>query len=79
MAGRTVSILRDLFTGANGVTHDLGRYSWAGSFAAVIGAGIWNAWHGAAIDIMQAATALGAVAAAHGGALWAKASTEPKP
>ena len=74
-----MSILRDLFTGVDGATHDLGRWSWAGSFAAVVAAAAGNWWHGVAIDLVALGTALSGVAAAHGAALWAKRDTEPKP
>jgi hypothetical protein len=74
-----MSALRSMFTTADGVTHDLGRYSWAGSFLAVILAAVGNWWHGAVLDVVQIATALGLVAGAHSAALWAKKDTEPKP
>lgn len=74
-----MSVLRDLFTGADGVSHDLGRWSWAGSFCAVVTATAANAWHGTQIDVQGLATALGIVAGAHGLALFAKQQTEPKP
>lgn len=70
-------MLTDLMTGKDGATHDLGRWSWAGSMFAVIGGGAWNALHAGAIDLMQLAQAIGVVVAAHGGALWAKSHTEP--
>ena len=74
-----MKVLRDLFTGAEGVTHDLGRWSWAGSFVAVVTAAGANWWHGAVIDLQAFAIALSAVAGAHGAALWTKKDTEPKP
>ena len=58
------NMIRGLFTGKDNKTHDLGRWSWAGSWAAVTGAGAWNAVHGATVDLMQLATALGAIAVA---------------
>lgn len=73
-----MKMLRDLLTGIDGQTHDLGRWSWAGSFLAVIAAAGLNWWHGAVIGLQEFATALGLVAGAHGAALWAKKDTEPK-
>jgi len=73
-----MSILRDLFTTAAG-DHDLGRWSWAGSFLAVTAAAAGNWWHNQALDVVQLATAYGLVAGAHGAALWAKKDTEAKP
>jgi hypothetical protein len=71
--------LRQLVTGVDGKTHDLGRWSWAGSFLAVVAAAAGNWWHGLAIDLVALGTALGAVAGAHGAALFLKRDTEPKP
>jgi hypothetical protein len=74
-----MNILTQLLTGADGQTHDLGRWSWAGSFVGVVAAAGANWWHGAAIDLMALAQAFAVVAAAHGVALFAKKDTEPKP
>lgn len=70
-------MIKQLFTGKDGETQDLGRWSWAISIFSVIGGCAWNAIHGGVVDVMQFAQAIGVVVAAHGGALWAKASTEP--
>lgn len=70
--------LTQLVTGKDNQTHDLGRWSWVVSMATVVAAAGWNASHGALIDLQNLATALGLVAGAHGGALWAKANTEPE-
>lgn len=73
-----MTILRDLFTGIDGLSHDLGRWSWAGSWAGVTGAAVANWLHGGVIDVQGLAMAYGVVAGAHGAALWAKKDTEPK-
>lgn len=69
--------LRDLVTTADGVTHDLGRWSWIGSFAAVIALTVFLCWKGTPPTITELAAALGAVAAAHSAALFIKRQTEP--
>lgn len=69
---------KKLMSGLDNETPDMGRWSWLTSTAAVIVAAGWNATHGAITDLMQLAQALSAVAIAHGGALWAKAKTEPE-
>lgn len=74
-----IKILRELLTGKDGISHDLGRYSWAGSWIGVTAAAAGNWWHGAVVDVQALAVAYSAVAAAHGAALWAKRDTEPKP
>ena len=74
-----MNIFRNLFTGKDNVTHDLGRWSWAGSFLTLVaGLGV-NAWHHALIDLTALAAALGVIAGAHSAALWAKRDTEPGP
>lgn len=70
-------ILQDLFSGKDGITHDIGRWSWVVTTAGIIGAAIWNAIHGSVIGLSELAQAFGINVAAHGGALFAKAKTEP--
>ena len=70
---------RDIVTGKDGATHDIGRWSWLVSTASVIGGGAWNAIHGGVVDLMALAQALGLVVTAHGVALFAKKDTEPVP
>lgn len=72
-------VILNLLTGKDNATHDLGRWSWVCSSLAVTGAGIWNACHGVIFDLVQVATALSAIAGAHGVALFAKRDTEPNP
>ena len=69
--------LRQLVTGIDNRTHDIGRWSWLASMLTVIGAAISNIYHTGAIDLLQLAGALGAVAGAHGISIMAKGSTEP--
>jgi len=70
--------LRDLVTTADGVTHDLGRWSWIGSFLAVIALTCWLCFKGTPPTITELAAALGAVAASHAASLFLKRQTEPK-
>jgi hypothetical protein len=69
--------LYDLITGKDNQTLDLGRVSWLISIITVIGHSCWAAYNKVAVDLFQLATALSAVAAAHGVALGFKAGTEP--
>lgn len=73
-----MKVLKDLMTGKDGVTHDLGRWSWMVTTATIIGTAVWNAIHAGTVDLMQFAQALGVNVAAHGGVLWAKKDTEPQ-
>jgi hypothetical protein len=78
MAGDVMQALRDLVTTADGVTHDLGRWSWVASFAAVVLDAIGLAAGVKLPSVTELATALVAVAAGHAGALFFKRDTEPK-
>jgi hypothetical protein len=69
-----MEILKQLFTGRDGKTQDIGRWSWVMCMFAILGHSVWS---GPPVDLVQLATALGMVVAAHGAALWAKSSTEP--
>jgi len=79
MGTRIVQAIRQLITGRDNQTHDLGRYSWAISTAAVLAHDACQLHAGAAVSVRDLAIALAAVAAAHGVALGLKASTEPAP
>ena len=70
---------KNLFTGADNQTIDLGRVSWAVSLLAVIVAGIHTVYAQGHVDLVAFGTAIAAVVAAHGAALGFKANTEPKP
>lgn len=74
-----LKILRELLTGLDGQSHDLGRYSWLASFTSVTGIALWHEWRGVPVDLMVLATAHGAIAATHSAALFMKRSTEPAP
>jgi hypothetical protein len=70
--------LRDLVTTSDGVTHDLGRWSWVCSFAAVVLDAIGLAFGLKLPPVLELSAALGAVAGAHSAALFFKRDTEPK-
>lgn len=73
-----MTTLKQLMTGKDGETHDLGRWSWVVTTCTIIGTAGWNAYHAGVVDLMNLAQALGINVAAHGGALWAKKDTEPQ-
>lgn len=75
-----MNALRQMLTGRDNATLDLGRVSWVVSLLAVITAAVLNSiLLRQAIDLVAFSTAIGAVVAAHGAALWAKKDTEPQP
>ena len=69
--------LKQLVTGKDNTTHDLGRWSWVICMVTVIGHSIWQEFKSVPMDLVQLATALSAVAASHGVAIMAKQGTEP--
>jgi len=70
--------LKDLVTGADGQTHDIGRWSWLVSLGSVIIAGVHIVWAKGALDLVAFGQSIACVVGAHGAALWAKKDTEPK-
>ena len=70
-------MIKQLFTGMDGETHDMGRWSWALSIFSVIGLGAWHMLESRTLDLMQFAQAIGVVVGVHAGGLWAKKDTEP--
>lgn len=72
------AVVKHVLTGKDGETHDIGRWSWAITTLSVLAGGIWNAVHTGVADLMVFSQAIGVLAVAHGGALFAKAKTEPE-
>lgn len=77
-----LTALRQLVTGIDGQTHDLGRWSWVICTASVLTHNFYQLLNATqanpAPKVTDLATALSAVALAHGIAIGAKKSTEPQ-
>jgi hypothetical protein len=72
-------ILKDLFTGIDGQSHDLGKYLWCiAVLAGIIYAGIDLFVLHNKFDITQYGIGIGSLLGAGGAMLWAKKDTEPK-
>lgn len=71
-------ILLQLLTGADNKTHDLGRWSWMISMAALLCGAAYNAYTNHSSGLREFAEAVGIIAAAHGVAIYAKKDTEPR-
>lgn len=72
-----MKFVQDVLTGKDGKTHDIGRYSWAGSLAALFAVTLHEAWTGKPVDLVAFGTAVSAIVVAHGAAIWGKKDTEP--
>jgi hypothetical protein len=70
-------LLRDWFTGVDGVTYDLGRALWAAGVLVFLGATVYAIYRGQQWDAIAYGTGFGAVLAAGGAALWLKRGTDP--
>ena len=70
--------LRDLFTGRDNKTWDLGRIMWAQGFVVYCAISVYSLYQGLAIDPMNWASGLGLILAGGGAALKLKQSSEPK-
>lgn len=68
---------KDLVTGKDGKTHDLGRWSWAVSTASILILAAWHEHKGIQVGLQELGISLGAVVTAHGAALGFKNKTEP--
>lgn len=69
---------KDLLTGINGTTYDLGRVSWLCTQVAILIAAAANWYSGGSIPLLELAGALGANTALHGAAVGLKAHAEPQ-
>ena len=69
--------LKQLFTGKDGITLDMGRVSWAGCTVAVLALAAYHEHQGIRVPVKDLALALSGIAVTHGAALGLKSSTEP--
>ena len=74
-----MNVMRQLFTGLDGQTHDLGRWSWAACHLGVNVTTLGLFLTGHAPSLTEFAAAHSTVVVAHGAALFVKQQTEPKP
>ena len=69
-------ILKQLLTGKDNATYDLGRVTWLLGFIAVIGMAGYEVMHGS-VNLRELAEALGIVSGASGASVMMKYKTEP--
>jgi hypothetical protein len=71
------SILKQLLTGKDNNTYDLGRVAWLVGLVAVIGVAAYEMMHGT-VSLRELAEAIGIVSGASGVSIMAKKDTEPQ-
>jgi drug/metabolite transporter superfamily protein YnfA len=72
-----LKFFRDMFTGVDNYTYDLGRVLWAAGVIWFLWVSTWSVMvDHKDFDMVDAGTGLGLVLAGGGAALWAKKSTE---
>lgn len=71
------SIVKQLLTGKDNQTLDLGRVSWAICLFAVIGFAIFQLIH-SEFNLKDFGETIGAVVGVHSAGIWAKRDTEPE-
>jgi len=69
-------ILKQLLTGKDNATYDLGRVTWLLGFVAVIFMAGYEVMHGS-VNLRELAEALGIVSGASGASVMMKSKTEP--
>ena len=69
--------LRDLFTGVDGISYDLGLVLLAGGAVVMIGAGVVGVYHTHALDFVAFGAGFGGLLTGGGALLMLKRNTEP--
>lgn len=72
-------IVKQLLTGKDNETYDLGRISWVLCVFAAIGIAIYNLIHNITFTLEDFGRSIAAIVGVHGAAIWAKRDTEPSP
>ena len=71
------NILKQLLTGKDNQTYDIGRVTWFAGFIAIIGLAAFEVMH-STISIREVAEALGIVSGAGGASVMMKKDSEPQ-
>ena len=72
-------ILKDVSTGLDGVSFDIGRISWMICNFSIFCVASYTLFKGGAVSIVDMGTALSAIAVSHAGSIYLKKDTEPRP
>jgi len=71
-------VFKQLLTGKDNQTHDLGRWTWMIGFLAVIAIAIYEVMQAKSISLTELASALGIVSGAGGASVMMKQNSEPQ-
>lgn len=77
LRGKIMAGLKQMFTGKDNKTLDLGRVLWAKAVVAFLAIGFYGIYNGNPMDYLAYGTGLAAVLAAGGAAIGLKSKTEP--
>jgi hypothetical protein len=69
---------RQLLTGKDNKTHDLGKWSWAICLAACLALAYWHERQKVRVTLQELSISLTTIAAGHAAALGLKSKTEPE-
>jgi len=70
-------VIKQLLTGKDNQTHDLGRWTWMVGFLAVLAIAIYEVMQAKSISLTELAEALGIVSGAGGASVMMKQNSEP--
>ena len=70
-------VIKQLLTGKDNQTHDLGRWTWMAGFISIICIAIYEVVQSKAISLTELASALGIVSGAGGASVMMKQNSEP--
>ena len=70
-------VIKQLLTGKDNQTHDLGRWTWMVGFLAVLAIAIYEVMQAKAVSLAELASALGIVSGAGGASVMMKQNSEP--
>lgn len=70
-------MFRDLFTGLDGVTYHMAKFSWVFSMVSYTAVVLYHLAHTPSIDFMSLAGGYGVICTTHSAAIWGMKSQEP--
>ncbi len=71
------SVFKDLFTGIDGATYHMAKFSWVFSLISYTGVIVYHLAHTPSIDFLALAGGYGVICTTHSAAIWGMKSQEP--